>query len=73
MEKTYWLGRKRQALTMARQATDASARLIHFDMAGRDGVKAVSPATQAIDLHASLPPPIFKVDLDPPRNEDDHG
>lgn len=73
MEKIYWLGRKRQSLAMARNATDSSARLIHYDLAGRYGLKAQSAATQAIDLRASLPPPIFKPDFDPPRDEGDHG
>jgi len=40
MEKKYWLGRKRAALAMARAATDAEARLIHYDLAGRYSVRA---------------------------------
>lgn len=40
MEKTYWLGRKRAAMAMARSAVGAEARLIHYDLAGRYSVKA---------------------------------
>jgi hypothetical protein len=40
MEKTYWLGRKRAALVMARGATSSEARLIHYDLAGRYSIKA---------------------------------
>lgn len=40
MEKQYWIGRKRAALEMARAATDAEARLIHYDLAGRYSVRA---------------------------------
>jgi hypothetical protein len=40
MEKKYWLGRQRAAIAMARAATDAEARLIHYDLAGRHGVRA---------------------------------
>jgi hypothetical protein len=40
MEKTYWLGRKRAAMAMARAATCSEARLIHYDQAGRHSVRA---------------------------------
>jgi hypothetical protein len=40
MEKTYWLGRQRDAEAMAGQATDGASRLIHFDLAGRYAIKA---------------------------------
>lgn len=56
MEKAYWLGRKRASLKMAHNAVDAQARLIHYDLAGRYALNAMSPRTQAIDLAASLPP-----------------
>lgn len=56
MEKTYWLGRKRASLKMAQDAKSSSARLVHYDLAGRYSVKAVSAETEAIDLAASLPP-----------------
>ena len=42
MEQGYWLHRKRQELAMARNASGARARLIHFDLAGRYSVKAAS-------------------------------
>ena len=59
MEKAYWLGRKRASLKLAKAATSAEARLIHYDLAGRYSLNAVSDATKAIDLAASVPPPIF--------------
>lgn len=40
MEKAYWIGRKRAAMGMARAATSAEARLIHYDLAGRYSIKA---------------------------------
>lgn len=40
MEKTYWLGRKRAAMAMARAATCSEARLVHYDQAGRHSVRA---------------------------------
>ena len=36
----YWLGRERSALSMARLASTAEARLIHFQLAGNYSVKA---------------------------------
>lgn len=40
MEKKHWIGRKRAAMAMARAATDAEARLIHYELAGRYSIKA---------------------------------
>ena len=40
MEKKYWIGRKRAAMAMARAATTAEARLIHYDLAGRYSIQA---------------------------------
>lgn len=40
MEKTYWLGRKRAAMAMARDATCSEARLVHYEQAGRHSVRA---------------------------------
>ena len=40
MEKTYWLGRKRSAMAMARGAAGAAERLIHYELAGRYSIKA---------------------------------
>jgi len=44
MEKKYWLGRKRESLAMAHNASSAEARLIHYDLAGRYSVKAATAA-----------------------------
>ena len=56
MEQGYWLHRKRQELAMARNASGARARLIHFDLAGRYSVKAASAgeAPQLFTLHKSI-------------------
>ena len=59
MEKAYWLERKRASLKMAQEAASSTARLVHYDLAGRYSVKAVSAETQAIDLANSLPPAIY--------------
>lgn len=69
MEKKYWIGRKRAAAAMARQATSAEARLIHYDLAGRYSIKAAHslpfmlpresrPAEgERAVLHLPAPPP----------------
>jgi hypothetical protein len=41
MEKTYWLRRQHAAVAMARAASTAESRLIHYDMAGRYSLRAV--------------------------------
>ena len=40
MEQTYWIGRQRAAVRMARQAATAEARLFHYELAGRHAIKA---------------------------------
>jgi len=60
VEKAYWLGRKRATLKLAQNATSAEARLVHYDLAGRYSLKAMSAETMAIDLADSLPPPILE-------------
>jgi hypothetical protein len=50
MEKTYWLGRKRASLEAARIAVSAEARLIHYDLAGRYSLNAMSAQTQALAM-----------------------
>jgi hypothetical protein len=66
MEKTYWLGRKREAMAMARDATCSEARLIHYDQAGRHSVRAAfapfmlprrAPATEGEREALRLPRP----------------
>lgn len=59
MEKAYWLGRKRASLKLAQDATSSQARLVHYDLAGRYSVKAMSPETQAIDLASALPRSVY--------------
>jgi len=59
MEKAYWLSRKRASLKLAQSAACSEARLVHYDLAGRYSLKAVSAETLAIDLAHSLPPAIF--------------
>ena len=65
MEKAYWLSRKRASLTMARNAASSRARLVHFDLAGRYSVNAMSAETSAKDLAESLPRPLHAANKDP--------
>ena len=58
MEKAYWLSRKRASLKLARNAVSSAARLVHYDLAGRYGLKALSAETLAADLANALPAPI---------------
>jgi hypothetical protein len=59
MEKVYWLSRKRASLKAAQDAASAEARLVHYDLAGRYSLNALSAETQAIDLADALPPAIY--------------
>ena len=52
MDKSYWLSRKRSALAMARGASTAQARLIHYDLAGRYSIRAA----MCVPLPYMLPP-----------------
>jgi hypothetical protein len=55
MEKAYWLSRKRASLKLAQDATNSQARLVHYDLAGRYSVKAMSAETHAVDLASAAP------------------
>ena len=59
MEQAYWLGRKRASLRMAQNAAGGEARLVHYDLAGRYSVKAMSAETQATDLANSVPRSVY--------------
>lgn len=59
MEQQYWLSRKRQSVQMARDATNSEARLVHYDLAGRYSLKAMSAEILGSDLADILPPPIM--------------
>ena len=50
MEKFYWLGRKRASLKAAKTAVSAEARLIHYDLAGRYSLNAMSAETRALEM-----------------------
>ena len=71
MEKAYWLSRKRASLKSARNAASSEARLVHYDLAGRYGLKAMSAETCAIDLADSIPPPIYAGGLAAVRDDED--
>ena len=58
MEQAYWLTRKRTSLKSAQAATSSQARLVHYDLAGRYSLKAMSAETLGIDLANALPPAI---------------
>jgi hypothetical protein len=49
MEKLYWLSRKRASLKLAKEASSSRARLAHYELAGRYGLKALSAETRACD------------------------
>jgi len=51
LEQTYWLGRKRASVVMARNATSAEARLI--ELAGRYSIRAA--ACGPVPLFAPAP------------------
>ncbi len=71
MEKAYWLSRKRASLKLASRATSAEARLVHYDLAGRYSVKALSAGTEAVALSESLPPPFYANRAKIARRKDD--
>ena len=68
LEKAYWLSRKRDSLKMARNAAGPEARLVHYDLAGRYSLKALSADVLAVGLADSLPPPIYANRADRPVN-----
>lgn len=59
MEKAYWLRRKSASLKAAQTAAGAQARITHYDLAGRNSVKAASavPPLSIVDeaAPAALP------------------
>ena len=55
MERAYWLSRQQASFMLARAATSADARLIHYDLAGRYSVKAAwSTCERTIEVVASV-------------------
>ena len=50
MEQKYWLKRERASVAKANSASNAEARLIHFDLAGRYALKAVDAAPSDKEL-----------------------
>ena len=74
MEKKYWIGRKRSAVAMARGASSAEARLIHYEMAGRYSIKAAQcapfmlpgNATSSEGARATLALPAYLQPFGPP-------
>jgi hypothetical protein len=59
VEKAYYSSRKRASLELAREAASAEARLIHYDLAGRYGLKAMLLQSFTVELVDSLPPSIY--------------
>ncbi len=53
MERNYWLGRERSALSMAHKSTNAETKLIHFELAGRYSLKALSTGPFMLPCKAS--------------------
>ena len=71
MEKAYWLSRKRASLKLAQNAAGSESRLIHYDLAGRYGLKAGSAETQANDLADSAPATIHACGASPSADDAD--
>lgn len=77
MDRKYWIGRMHAAMTMARQASTAESRLIHYDMAGRYSIKAANalpflvrrkaPATVGEQAALRLPDRSGSIDRDRPN------
>lgn len=42
MDRKYWIGRMDAAVTMAREALTAEARLAHYELAGRYSIRAAN-------------------------------
>jgi hypothetical protein len=55
MEKAHWLGRKKASLKLAQDAASSEARLVHYDLAGRYSLKAMSAEARGVELADSLP------------------
>jgi hypothetical protein len=73
MEKAYWLRRKRASLKMARSAAGSKSRLIHYDLAGRYGMRARCSETQTINLADGVPPAIAASVSEPPAEGFERG
>lgn len=58
MENAYWLCRTGASLKSAQDATSAEARLIHYELAGRYSLNALSVEMRAIEEADALPLPI---------------
>ena len=69
MENAHWLSRKRASLKLAKAAASSEARLVHYDLAGRYSLKALSVETQASDLADALPRAIHADGADPSRKQ----
>jgi hypothetical protein len=71
LEKAYWLRRKRASLRSAQNAVGSEARLVHYDLAGRYSLKAMSAETLARDLADILPPAIYSNRVRPASKKND--
>jgi hypothetical protein len=58
MEEAYWLSRTGASLEQARNAATSEARLVHYELAGRYSLKAMSAEMPPIGLEDALPPAI---------------
>jgi hypothetical protein len=66
LDKTYWLGRKRAQMLLARSAASSEARLAHYDLAGRYSVMAAQLAPFMHPLAAPSPGEGERAHLHPP-------
>lgn len=82
MEQEYWIGRQRSAIAMAHAASTAEARLIHYELAGRLGIKAahassIAPSVEAMategrraTLHLRQPVALDRATRDPSQPDE---
>jgi len=61
MERAHWLSRKRTSIAMAEKAVSSEARLIHYELAGRYGVKAANAPRSQLHLEDAPPPEVTAV------------
>ena len=67
MEKTYWLGRTKTALGMARNATSSIARSIHYDLSRRYSQRARDAGSDKTRIDAAEPPEARSVNRFPAK------
>lgn len=55
MERAHWLSRKRVSMGMAESAVSSRARLVHYELAGLNSVKAADAPRPEVHLEDEPP------------------